>query len=76
MFERFTEPSRRVVVVAQEEARRFGHGWVGTEHLLLAVALQPREWAALVLARRGLTAQRIRSEMIASSAVAPPRGRR
>jgi ATP-dependent Clp protease ATP-binding subunit ClpA len=63
MFERFTASSRQVVVVAQEEARRFGHDWVGTEHLLLAVALQPDEWAALVLARRGLTAQRISSEI-------------
>jgi ATP-dependent Clp protease ATP-binding subunit ClpA len=63
MFERFTEPSRRVVVMAQEEARRFGHHWVDTEHLLLGVALQDEQWAALVLARRGLSAPRIRSEI-------------
>ena len=63
MFERFTEPSRRVVVIAQEEARRFGHGWVGTEHMPVAVALQDDQWAALVLARHGLTALRIRREI-------------
>ena len=37
MFERFTDPARQVVVLAQEEARRFGHGWLGTEHLLLGL---------------------------------------
>jgi ATP-dependent Clp protease ATP-binding subunit ClpA len=63
MVERFTAPSRRVVVVAQDEARRFGHDRVGTEHLLLAVALQADQWAALVLARRGLTAPRIGNEI-------------
>lgn len=63
MFERFTEPSRRVVVIAQEEALRLGHHWVGTEHLLLGVAVQCDQWAALVLTRRELTAPRIRSEI-------------
>ncbi len=37
MFERFTERSRRVVVLAQEEAGRFGHNYIGTEHLLLGL---------------------------------------
>jgi ATP-dependent Clp protease ATP-binding subunit ClpA len=63
MFERFTASSRRVVIVAQEEARRLGHRAVGTEHLLLAVSLQDDQWAALVLARRGLTASCVRSEI-------------
>ncbi len=34
MFERFTEQSRRTVVLAQEEATRFNHNYIGTEHLL------------------------------------------
>jgi len=37
MFERFTEDARAAVVRAQTEARSLGHGWIGTEHLLLAV---------------------------------------
>lgn len=37
MFERFTEPARRVVVYAQEEARGLGHQHIGAEHLLLGV---------------------------------------
>ena len=36
MFERFTTGAREVVVGAQTEARALGHGWIGTEHLLLA----------------------------------------
>jgi ATP-dependent Clp protease ATP-binding subunit ClpC len=37
MFERFTDRARRVVVLAQEEARGLGHDYIGTEHLLLAL---------------------------------------
>jgi ATP-dependent Clp protease ATP-binding subunit ClpC len=37
MFERFTDRSRRVVVLAQEEARALNHHYVGTEHLLLGL---------------------------------------
>ena len=37
MFERFTEPSRRVVVLAQEEARMLDHNYIGTEHILLGL---------------------------------------
>ena len=35
MFERFTDGSRRVVVLAQEEARMLNHNYIGTEHILL-----------------------------------------
>lgn len=41
MFERFTEPARQVVTVAQDEARMMRHGRVGTEHLLVALADVP-----------------------------------
>ena len=37
MFERFTEKARRVIVVAQEEARKLQHHHIGTEHLLLGL---------------------------------------
>jgi ATP-dependent Clp protease ATP-binding subunit ClpC len=37
MFERFTDRARRVVVLAQDEARMLGHGHIGTEHILLGL---------------------------------------
>jgi ATP-dependent Clp protease ATP-binding subunit ClpC len=37
MFERFTGRARRVVVLAQEEARMLGHNYIGTEHILLGL---------------------------------------
>ena len=54
MFERFTADARRVVVEAQEEARRLHHGRIGTEHLLLAL-LEEDSPTAAVLVRHGLT---------------------
>jgi signal transduction histidine kinase len=54
MFERFTHDARLVVVSAQEEATRLHHGWIGTEHLLLALLGRNTPTAA-VLARHGLT---------------------
>ena len=45
MFGRFTERAQRVIVLAQEEARRLGHNVVGTEHLLLGlIAEEVKEW--------------------------------
>ncbi len=38
MFERFTDRARRVVVLAQEEARMLNHNYIGTEHILLALS--------------------------------------
>ena len=37
MFERFTDRARRVVVLAQEEARMLNHNYIGTEHILLGL---------------------------------------
>jgi ATP-dependent Clp protease ATP-binding subunit ClpC len=37
MFERFTDKARRVVVLAQEEARMLNHNYIGTEHVLLGL---------------------------------------
>ena len=45
MFERFTDRARRVVVLAQEEARALNHNYIGTEHILLGGA--PRSIAIL-----------------------------
>ena len=55
MFERFTEPARRVVVFAQDEARRLNHVHIGPEHLLLGVAREGKDLGARALATFGLT---------------------
>ena len=55
MFERFTERARRVVVLAQEEARRLDHNWIGTEHLLLGLIREGDGVAAKVLESLGIS---------------------
>lgn len=63
MFERFTDSARAVVVGAQEDARRLGHGYIGCEHLLLAVASTP-EPAGVVLRDHGVTPEQIEAEIL------------
>ena len=63
MFERFTQDAREVVVRAQEEARRLHHGFIGTEHLLLALTGGSTPTAA-VLARHGLTPEAVRAAVL------------
>jgi len=65
MFERFTDRARRLVVLAQEEARRLGHNYIGTEHLLLAVVIQDDSVAARVLASFGVNGERVRADVAA-----------
>jgi ATP-dependent Clp protease ATP-binding subunit ClpA len=55
MFERFTQPSRRVVVLAQEEARLLDHNYIGTEHILLGLIHEGEGVAARAIASLGLT---------------------
>src|SRR6266516_3960712 len=43
MFERFTDRARRVVVLAQEEARMLNHNYIGTEHILLGLTRQGQQ---------------------------------
>src|SRR5215469_18788597 len=54
MFERFTAEARRAIVLAQEEARRLQHNYIGTEHLLLGLLAEPEGIAARAAARFGL----------------------
>jgi ATP-dependent Clp protease ATP-binding subunit ClpA len=63
MFERFTEPAREVVVVATEQARTLKHGYIGTEHLLLALASDP-SGAGEALRASGVDATRVRDEIV------------
>jgi ATP-dependent Clp protease ATP-binding subunit ClpC len=63
MFEKFTDRARQVVVLSQEEARLLAHNYIGTEHVLLAVAGQGDGVTASVLAEAGLTRDAIRQEI-------------
>lgn len=61
MFERFTDRSRRVVVLAQEESRLLGHNYIGTEHLLLGLIHEDEGPAAVVLKRLGVSVDKVRT---------------
>merc|ERR1719502_1327413 len=63
MFERFTEKAIKVVMLAQEEARRLGHNFVGTEQLLLGLIGESTGIAAKVLKSMGITLKDTRSEV-------------
>ena len=63
MFERFTDPARRVVVLAQEEARDRGDDRIGSEHLLLAVCRAVDTRAATLLAARGVTLRLVEDDL-------------
>ena len=60
MFERFTERSRQVVVLAQDEARRLKHGYIGTEHILLGLLREEEGVAARLLTARGIRLDDVR----------------
>ena len=53
MFERFTDRARRVLVLAQEEARLLNHNFIGTEHMLLGLVREGEGVAAQVLVTLG-----------------------
>jgi len=63
MFERFSDQSRRAVVLAQEEARRLGHDYIGTEHLLAGLRLEERGAAAQALKSAGVSRDAILQEI-------------
>jgi hypothetical protein len=61
MFERFTDRGRRVLVLAQEEARRFNHNYIGTEHILLGLVREEDGTAAEALRSLGATLGAVRA---------------
>jgi ATP-dependent Clp protease ATP-binding subunit ClpC len=63
MFERFTERARRVVVLAQEEARMLDHNYIGTEHILLGLIHEGEGVAARVIGSMGLTVEAARDQV-------------
>jgi ATP-dependent Clp protease ATP-binding subunit ClpC len=60
MFERFTDRARRVVVLAQEDARLLGHSYLGTEHILLGIVHEGEGVAAKALVSLGISLPRVR----------------
>jgi ATP-dependent Clp protease ATP-binding subunit ClpA len=76
MFERFTNRARHVVVLAQEEARRLNHNYIGTEHLLLGLMGEPESVAGRVLTGLNMTLDSTRAEVaeIVSPGKKPPAG--
>jgi len=76
VFERFTDRARRVVVLAQEEARLLNHNYIGTEHVLLGMLHEGEAIAARVLESRdiSLEAARARVEEIAGQGSSSPSG--
>jgi len=63
MFNRFTERARKVVILAKEEAKRFNHNYIGTEHILLGLIKEGEGVAAAVLQNLGLSLDMIRLEV-------------
>lgn len=86
MFERFTEQSVNVMTLAQEEARRMGHNWIGTEQILLGLIAEGKGVAARALGSLGVNLSPARiavqniigegSGFVAREVPFTPRGRR
>jgi ATP-dependent Clp protease ATP-binding subunit ClpC len=63
MFERFTDRARRVVVLAQEEARMLNHNYIGTEHILLGLIREGEGVAAKALESLGISLDAVRQQV-------------
>ncbi|MGJ4108652.1 ATP-dependent Clp protease ATP-binding subunit [Corynebacterium macclintockiae] len=76
MFERFTDRARRVVVLAQEEARALNHNYIGTEHILLGLIQEGEGVAAKALESMGISLDAVRTEVkdIIGTGGHPPSG--
>lgn len=60
-FDKFTERARKVLALAQEEARRFNHNYIGTEHILLGLVREEEGMAAKVLSNLGIGLNKVRA---------------
>jgi ATP-dependent Clp protease ATP-binding subunit ClpC len=75
MFERFTDRARRVVVIAQEEARRLEHSYIGTEHILLGLIREGDGLAARALRTMQINLDELKAEveaLVGRGQSAPP----
>src|SRR6476646_3095185 len=64
MYERFTDRARKVMQLANQEAQRFNHEYIGTEHLLLGLLREQEGVAAQVLMNLGLKLEDVREEVL------------
>ncbi len=62
-FEKFSERARRVLILAQEEAKHFNHNYIGTEHILLGLLREDEGVAAKVLGNLGVSLTKVRSSV-------------
>ena len=63
MFERFTDRARRVVVLAQDEAKALNHNYIGTEHLLLGLISEGEGVAAKALESLDISLEAVRAQV-------------
>ena len=63
-FDKFTERARKVLSLSQEEAQRFQHNYIGTEHLLLGLVREGEGVAAKVLKNLGVDLNKVRSNVV------------
>jgi len=75
-FEKFSERARRVLTIAQEEARNLNHSYIGTEHILLGLVREDEGVAARVLVNMGISLPKVRSavEFLIGKGEKPPTG--
>ena len=71
MFERFTDRARRVIVMAQQEARLLSHSYIGTEHLLLGLLAEADGVGAQIVARLGASRRAVRDKVIELTGAVP-----
>jgi ATP-dependent Clp protease ATP-binding subunit ClpC len=76
MFEKFTDKARRVVVLAQEEAKMLNHNYIGTEHILLGLIHEGEGVAAKALEALGINLDAVREQVqeIIGQGQTPPTG--
>jgi ATP-dependent Clp protease ATP-binding subunit ClpC len=63
MFKRFTERARRVIILAREEAERYHHEYLGTEHILLGILKDGGGIAITVLQKLGVDLKQLKQEV-------------
>ncbi len=66
VFERFTAHARQAIVLAQQEGRALGHNYLGTEHLLLGLIIEPECTAAQILHRFKMEPNQLRNDIVAA----------
>jgi len=64
-FDKFTDRARKVLTLAQDEAQRFNHNYIGTEHLLLGILREERSVAATILMEKGMRLNTVREDIVA-----------